>query len=53
MEGREEPGRADAQAALADELMAGGPHASPGDSARGVTDLAQSDIDEMHRGGRS
>ena len=27
--------------------------ASPGDSARGVTGLAQSDIDEMHRGGRS
>ena len=53
MEGREEPGRAEAQAALADELMAGGPYASPGDSARGVTDLAQSDIDEMHRGGRT
>ncbi len=33
--------------------MEGGPHASAGDSARGVTDLAQSDIDELHRGGRS
>jgi peptide/nickel transport system ATP-binding protein len=53
MEGREDPGRADAQAALADELMEGGPHASAGDSARGITDLAQSDIDELHRGGRS
>jgi peptide/nickel transport system ATP-binding protein len=53
MEGREDPGRADAEAALADELIAGGARASTGDSARGITDLAQSDIDEMHRGGRS
>jgi oligopeptide/dipeptide ABC transporter ATP-binding protein len=52
MEGREEPGRADAQAALADELLVDGPSASAGDSAQGVTGLAQSDIDEMHRGGR-
>ncbi|MFN8619265.1 MAG: ABC transporter ATP-binding protein [Chloroflexota bacterium] len=54
MEGLEEPGRADAQAAMAGEYIEeGGGRASAPDSARGITDLAQSDIDELHhRGGR-
>jgi hypothetical protein len=48
MEGEFDPGRADAQAALADELAGEGPTAAPGSSAAGIGDLAQSDLDEMH-----
>ncbi len=48
MEGELDPGRADAQAALADELAGEGPTAAAGSSAAGIGDLAQSDLDEMH-----
>ena len=48
MEGEIDEGRADAQAALADELREEGPSAAPGSSAAGISDLAQSDLDEMH-----
>ncbi len=51
MEGRPEPGRADADADLARELAAEeGPLAPTPSSAMGITDLARSDIDELHRG---
>jgi peptide/nickel transport system ATP-binding protein len=51
MEGEEDPGRAAAQTALAEELMDEGRQAAaPGSSAAGVSDLAQSDLDELrHR----
>ncbi len=53
MEGPEEPGRAEAEAALADELAAqGAAQTATGESAAGVTGLARSDIDELTHGGR-
>jgi len=52
MEGQQEPGRAEAEAALADELAAeGATQTAAGDSAAGVTGLAQSDIHELTRRG--
>jgi peptide/nickel transport system ATP-binding protein len=51
MEGTEEPGRAAAEAALADAMGAqDAPHIAAGDTALGITGLAQSDIDELHGG---
>ncbi len=54
MEGDEEPGRAEAEAALADRARGPGrgPTSPRATRRSGVTDLARSDIDEMHRGGR-
>jgi peptide/nickel transport system ATP-binding protein len=48
MEGEEDVGRADAQARLADEMMGEGPSAAPPSSASGMTDIARSDLDELH-----
>ncbi len=49
MEGEVDEGRAAAQAALADELAEGEyTSAAPGSSAAGISDLARSDLDEMH-----
>jgi len=54
MKGDYDPGRANADAALARELAAEeGPQAATPSSALGITGLARSDIDELHRGGRS
>jgi peptide/nickel transport system ATP-binding protein len=49
MEGREDPGRADAEARLAAAMAEdGGPGARPPDSALGISELGQSDLDELH-----
>jgi peptide/nickel transport system ATP-binding protein len=53
MEGRYDAGRADAESRLAVELGAEhAPVANAPETALGITGLAQSDIDELHREGR-
>ena len=51
MEGEYEPGRAEAEARLAAEYSQEGSGARAGGSAAGVTQLAESELDELHHEG--